>query len=115
MTDEPLISVGHELARMNRMIIALRNDWPDGAVEECEKLEDASPGWGISWSAGGNMTWTKPGYYATRADWHRTDVAPRYLHGATSGELAAAIEQHPLPERGLAEYRPLDRPSRQEP
>lgn len=114
MTDEPLASVGPELARMNRMIIAERTGWPDGAVEACEKLEDAAPGWSINWSAGGNMTWDKPGYYAELIGWHYTDTTPRYLYGATVDELAAEIEQHPLPPRGLAEYRPLVVPPRQE-
>jgi hypothetical protein len=105
--------VGPELAAMNLRILALRTGWPDGAIDECEKLQDASPGWSISWSPGGNPSWAETGYYATRVGWHVTD-ALRYLHGATVDELAAAIEQHPLPQHGLADYRPLEVPSRQD-
>lgn len=107
MTGEPLASVGPELARMNRMIIAEHAGWPDGALEACEKLEADSPGWGITWNAGGQMTWVEAGYYATRIDWHRGDEAPRYLHATTPDELAAAIELQPLPERGPAEFHPV--------
>lgn len=112
MTDEPLVSVGPELARMNRMITAAREAWPDGALEACEKLEAATTGWSIGWSRGGNRTWVEPGYYATRIDWHYTDTAPRYLHAATVDELATAIELQPLPDRGPAEFEPLDLPPR---
>lgn len=103
MTDEPLASVGPELARMNRMIKAQREGWPAGTVEACEKLDDASPGWSISWHAGS--------YCATRARWRHGDETPRWLYGATVEELAAAIELHPVPPIGLAEYRPLQRPA----
>jgi hypothetical protein len=95
------------LAAANRRLLALHTGWPDGAVEDCEDLEAKTPGWGISWSGGGNRTWIEPGYYATRVDWHVTDTEPRYLHAATVDELAAAIELHPLPERGPAEFHPV--------
>lgn len=104
MSHDPLASVGPELARMNRMIIAERLGWPAGAVEECEKLDDASPGWSITWEAGC--------YCATRVGWRHGDEVPRWLYGETVDELATAIEQHPLPERGPRKFRPLDLPPR---
>lgn len=102
--------VGPELAVRNRRLTAERTGWPDGALEACEKLEAETPGWSISWYAGGGMTWVEAGYYASRADWHTHAKPPQWLYGATVEDLAVAIEEHPLPEPGLAEYRPLWRP-----
>jgi hypothetical protein len=46
----------------NRPIIAARLGWPDGAVETCEQLELAHPGWRVSWCEASTVTgWEHPG------------------------------------------------------
>jgi hypothetical protein len=38
-----------EFSRRNRAILAERLRWPDGALQACADLEDAHPGWHVSW------------------------------------------------------------------
>lgn len=49
MSAEPLPEPGPELARRNRRILADRQSWPAGHLEECERLEEEHPGWSTSW------------------------------------------------------------------
>lgn len=112
MTDEPLHPVGAELAAKNRRLIAERLGWPAGTVEVCERLEAESPGWSVSWSDGGGPAWEKPGFYAGRISWHRTDPGPRFLHAATADELRTELAVQPARQDPLSEYRPLDLPPR---
>lgn len=94
----------------NRRLIAERLGWPTGAVEACEWIEAAAPGWHAAWSHGDGQEWDRPGYYAERRDWHRLDPGPRWVYGETPDELLAEIEAVPVVRRGLDEYRPLDLP-----
>jgi hypothetical protein len=104
--------VGPELAAKNRWVLAERLGWPAGTVEVCERIEAESPGWTVSWSDGGGLTWEKPGFYAGHIHWHCTDPGPRFVYGATADELRAELADRPVPRRGLSEYRPLERPAR---
>lgn len=44
-----LMPISPELARWNRIVIAARTGWPAGAVEICEAIEQANPGWRVRW------------------------------------------------------------------
>lgn len=105
--------VGAELGRMNKRILAERTGWPDGALEECEKLDAEFPEWSASWADGGGLTWREDGYYALPRRWRYTGPNP-FLYGATVAALRVELQTHPAPEFGLAEYRPLQLPDRQE-
>lgn len=76
------------LAWHNRRAAAKRAGWPDGALEECERL-DKEYGWTVSWHP--------DGYSAIRRGRPRQKARgcgyswPR-VRGATPAELAAAIE-----------------------
>jgi hypothetical protein len=37
------------LALRNRRILAAQQQWPEGVVEECERLEELNPRWSVSW------------------------------------------------------------------
>jgi hypothetical protein len=103
--------VGPELAAKNRRTLAERLGWPAGTVEECERIEAESPGWSVSWSDGGGLTWEKPGFYAGVINWHHYDPGPRFVYGATADELRSELADRPVPKSGLSEYRPLERPA----
>ena len=91
-----------EFGDRNRRVIAERTGWPEGAAEECERLEREHPGYSVSWSREwkigdpvfhrdegfyawctgddpGHMTYPEPGrqQYVKRPEWH----------GATAAEL----------------------------
>lgn len=109
MTD--LDPVGAELGRMNKRILADRCGWPDGALEECEKLDADFPEWSASWARGGGLTWREDGYYAQPRRWSYSGPNP-FLYGATVDDLRAELQTHPAPQFGLAEYRPLQPPAK---
>lgn len=95
----PLDPVGPELAAKNRRILAERLHWPDGALETCEQIEKNLPGWDVTWAAGGELTWTEPGYYATHPHLTRGPGPRRWLYGATPDDLLAVIADNEPAER----------------
>lgn len=38
-----------DLAWRNRRVIARRTGWPEGVLEECERLDGEHPGWSVWW------------------------------------------------------------------
>lgn len=81
-----------ELGRRNRRLIAERADWPDGAVEACEKIEDEYPEWVIWWAPENPAKGFEhdAGFFATPAHYvHRS--ARRRHFGATPEELSEAL------------------------
>ena len=99
MADAELHPIGPELAHRNRRILAERLHWPDGAIQACEQIESESPAWRTTWAQGGDLTWTKPGFYAHRRQWHINDKKPRWVYGATPDELRHAISDQEPPDR----------------
>jgi predicted DNA-binding transcriptional regulator AlpA len=89
-TDSAMNNVPNALAWDNRRILAERLNWPNGALETCEQVEQESPEWHITYSAGGNRTWNKAGFYAQRKAAWRPEPA---LYGASASELEAAIAE----------------------
>lgn len=94
MATEHLHPVNDDLLRHNRRIIASRIGWPDGAVEACDKLQDAYPDWIPGWQPASTIPGFEhpAGYFASRHS-RRHDEPPAY--GADPLELAAAIEGWP--------------------
>jgi hypothetical protein len=92
-----LAPCGPELGAANRRIIAERLGWPELAVGVCERIEAECPAWHVTWSSGGWMTWTQPGFYAECRGWHCCDPGPRYVYGATAGALREAVETAAVP------------------
>jgi hypothetical protein len=88
------IPPGAELFAHNRVILAERLHWPDGAVGDCEKIDRMHPGWHTSWR---REFGDKPaGFYAFH-DNH--SWMEDHLYGKTPGELWVAIETHRCPHR----------------
>ena len=69
---------GPELAARNRRIIAERTGWPEGALEECERLEAEHPGYSVSW-----FPENKIGDPA----WHQDAGFYAWMSGANPGHL----------------------------
>lgn len=91
MTAAPLPEPGPELAWMNRAVLAERLDWPEGALEVCERIERQYPRWSVSWREANTVRgFERPaGFYGVDRDYKGWDPRPAY--GATGSELAAAI------------------------
>ncbi len=93
------------LAERNRRILAERLDWPDGAVEVCERLEVAHPGWCVSWfhewKVPANSYWHREeGFYAWLAEHEpltklATDKVGRRpeLYGADAQAIAEQLQR----------------------
>jgi hypothetical protein len=88
----PLAPVGPEMERRNRRLIAERLHWPTGTAEQCEQIEDQAPGWSLWWTDRSGWEWDRPGFYASRVQWHRYDDGPRWVYGATPDDVLKAIE-----------------------
>jgi hypothetical protein len=88
---EPLPENGPALERSNRRVLAERLGWPAGALEECEQLDAAYPGWSITWSPGNTVRgFERPaGFYGV--DRNYKGWAPVHAYGATPAELVADI------------------------
>jgi prophage regulatory protein len=83
MNDDP-----ETLAWNNRRILDERLNWPTGALETCEQVEQEHPEWSINYSSGGGRTWSKAGFYAIRKAAWRPEPD---LYGADATELEAAL------------------------
>lgn len=93
--SEPLRPPGPGLAAHNRRVLAERLGWPAGAVEVCERVDAAHPGWHTNWSSGEpSRTRPRRGFYAQPYAAKRGD--PKLLYGADEAELHAAIQANPL-------------------
>jgi hypothetical protein len=82
-----------EFSRRNRAILAERLRWPDGALQACADLEDAHPGWHVSWLAE-NIT---PGFERP-AGFHASYSHERHrgeAFAATAGELESLLIEVP--------------------
>jgi hypothetical protein len=80
----------------NRRLLAQRLGWPEGAVEECERVDRLAPGWWTTYrpaSDGAGLTLAE-GYYAVRKNEHRRQ-RPRYAPNAD--ELLARIRAWSTP------------------
>ncbi|WP_030443156.1 hypothetical protein [Actinoplanes subtropicus] len=68
----------------NRRILAERQDWPEGVLEECEALEQRRPAWSVTWRLGTG--------YVGRLDvaMHRCELTAEDPY-----ELDAAMDQVP--------------------
>lgn len=84
------------VAYRNRHILAERLDWPDGAVEACERIERERPGWSVWWlgentcrgfERPAQFTATRDGYDGTQVD------------AADADQLLAAIDDAPPTHR----------------
>jgi hypothetical protein len=73
--------------KLNRQLIAERLGWPEGALAECDALEEAFPRWSVFWTRGG-LPWTpNPGYRGSlRMHNNRWE-----LFAATADELRAKL------------------------
>lgn len=66
-----------DFSRRNRVILAERLRWPDGALKACSALEDAHPGWRVWWMAENTTPgFERPaGFHAEfKHPFHRTEV-----------------------------------------
>jgi hypothetical protein len=89
------------LASRNRRALAERLRWPDGALEECERLARDHPRWWVVWDRGCTTPgWERPaGYRACLVDlsirrWPKPGVELRaWWLAATLAELAALMAE----------------------
>jgi hypothetical protein len=73
--------------KLNARLIAERLQWPDGALEACEALEEEFPGWMVFWTWGRLPADPHPGYRAVTENARRRG----YAYGVTPEELGAAL------------------------
>ncbi|UQU64875.1 hypothetical protein COUCH_00460 [Couchioplanes caeruleus] len=92
--SEPLPPTGPELGRRNRRLIAKRTGWPEGAVEACERIEDAFPAWSVSWRHENVIPGflSPEGFYAERPGRYSWDKT--VLYGADAEKLLEQIAEH---------------------
>jgi hypothetical protein len=68
LPDLPPIATAEErraLARRNRRLLAERLGWPALALELCERLDDAHPGWRFTWFPESSLPgWQRPAGFA---------------------------------------------------
>lgn len=85
----PMLPPGPELAARNRRILAERLNWPDGALDACERLD--RPGWSANYRREGCGP---AGFYGT----HKCARGPEVeVYGPTADDLDAAIAGHRCP------------------
>jgi hypothetical protein len=74
-----------EFSNRNRRVVAERVGWPDGAVEECERLERQHPGYSVSWR---DEDRTGPATFHQERGFHgwRTGDDPGYMTYGPAGE-----------------------------
>lgn len=80
--------LGPDLLRHNLYLLAERLKWPEGVVEEVDRIETDNAGWLITWRPEGD----KPaGFYAR----HRhPSTRETDTYGATLEEIAEKIRAH---------------------
>ena len=84
---------GRELARNNRRIIAARIEWPEGALETCERLEGVYPDWDADYRHENTAIrgWeVRAGFYATQ--WNPPHGHKTTVYGPDADALGRAIE-----------------------
>jgi hypothetical protein len=90
-----------QLRRKNRAVLAVRQHWPEGALQACQDLEEQHPGWYVSWR-GENTTpgFERPaGFYATYDHGlHKTEVFSPTLEAVES--LLVDVPEHDFSVRG---------------
>jgi hypothetical protein len=78
-----------DFTRSNRALWAKKYNWPDGALETCNAIEDSYPEWHPLWSPGSDHgSRRRAGFYAMKRGWDAW-VAP--VFGATPEALVKAI------------------------
>lgn len=90
---------GAELARRNRLLIADRTGWPEGALMVCEEIEHTYPEWSVSWRRENTIKGFEApaGFYAERRRGRHLD---KPLYGYSDEELVAQIKLwRPDPDR----------------
>ncbi len=87
---EQSLPPGPELNAVNRRLAAARHNWPDGALEACERLDAVH---GPRWSTSYRHAWRDQpaGFYASHRDHKHLEPAQ---YGATPEDLDAAIRNH---------------------
>jgi hypothetical protein len=87
-----LLPPGPGLVRHNRRVLAERLNWPEGAVEACDRIDDEHPGWYSSYR---HAYRDQPaGYYAH----HHVEFGARWhVHGYTPDDLHERIRAHRCP------------------
>jgi hypothetical protein len=56
--------IDEHLAARNRRSAAERCGWPDGVLDECERLDAAHPGWSVGWLPANDIKgWERPAGY----------------------------------------------------
>lgn len=80
-----------EIVRRDRRELAARLQWPDGAVEVCERIDREHAGWTVSWLPAG----TVPGHERPACFWARREWPRHEVHAADEDELVAGIRQAP--------------------
>lgn len=83
------------VAWKNRRILAKRLDWPDGALEACERIEREHRDWAIAWlSENRTKGFERPaGYWAKREGMHAFEV-----YATDADELVRMIGDAPPAE-----------------
>lgn len=84
-----LRTIGPEMAERNRELLAERLKWPDGALEDCRRLEELHPGWHVWFAPGGLPASPDPRYRAEPPPWPRREE----LSAPTASELSELIRQ----------------------
>jgi len=95
MNLEPRFPTTMILGRASRRNVAEHMDWPVGAVEMCEAVDDRNPGWYTCFTWGGRGSWADEGYYGV--PFKHESNKPMWVYGATVDELQAAIDNYPGP------------------
>ncbi|MEV0646197.1 hypothetical protein AB0I28_13130 [Phytomonospora sp. NPDC050363] len=81
------------LAWKNRRVFAVRENWPEGALEACEAIEREFPKVHPVWHKGGwPGVWSEPGFYGTVRG---LPGAGRTMYAPTPEALRAKIVELP--------------------
>jgi hypothetical protein len=77
----------HVLRAQNKVLLADRLRWPEGALQACQELERRHPGWHVSW-LGERIDGRRPaGFHASLEGWHKV-----HLYAATVDRLEPEMD-----------------------
>lgn len=79
-----------DFTRSNRELWAKKYNWPPGALEACNAIEDDYPEWHPLWSPGADSgSRQRAGFYATNRGW---SAMAEPVFGSTPEDLVKAID-----------------------